>query len=81
MGIRLTRVTHDHRNDQVCEMRENDDIAIDDIIGCALLKFGGRVLPENSGQWRCALHVFHTITATSEQKKFVFSVIRVVGRC
>ena len=43
--MRLTRVTHHLRNDQVCEIRSNSDS-----LSCALDKFDGTVLPKNSRQ-------------------------------
>ena len=75
MEMRLTGVTHDHRHNQVCDIRANDDI-----IGCALLKFDLRVLPKSAGQWRCASHVLHTITTTSEHDRCVKRIIGIVGR-
>ena len=51
--MRLTRVTGDHRNDQVRETHVNDNTH-----GRELLKFDdGGFLRVYSGQWKCALHV------------------------
>ena len=74
--MRLTRVTHDHRDDQVFQMSASDDIHV-----YALLKFEGRVLPKNSGHWKCASHVLHTTKGTSELEQCVFNIIGIVGRC
>ena len=42
-------------------------------------KFDGKLVPRGTEQLKCALHVLHTTTATTEQVKCVFSIIRIVG--
>ena len=46
-----------------------------------LLKFDGRLVPKGAEQWKCALYVLHTTTATAKNSKCVLMMIFMVARC